>query len=207
MPRRRRPCRNRPRRSSRPAGATAKDPWPQSPVSTTYREEIHKRESAQKNYQALNVDSNGIPAWGRYQLRPDILKDIGVLDANGNWTGKLGVKDAADFLKKPLAQEKAFADAMAAYSGQLRRNGASRSVGQQIDGLKAKITITLDALISAAHRRGARRVKQYLDHQRQNGWRSNFTNLPIKMRNAFTEIETRLREFEKVRLRKPPQAP
>ena len=78
------------------AGATAKDPWPQSPVSTSFREEIHKRESAQMNYQALNVDSNGIPAWGRYQLRPGILKDIGVLDANGNWTGKLGVTRSSD---------------------------------------------------------------------------------------------------------------
>ena len=130
-----------------------------------------------------------------------------MLDANGNWTGKLGIKDGADFLKKPLAQEKALAEALATYDRQLRSKGAMRSVGQQIDGLQAKFTVTDDGLIAAAHREGAGAVNSYLRHQRKNGWKSNFSSLPPITEGVFKKVETRLREFEKVRRRKTVAAP
>ncbi len=189
------------------AGATPKDPWPQSPVSTTFREEIHKRESAQKNYQAVNRSDPTKPALGRCQLRPAILQDIGMKDAQGNWTGKYGVTSESDFLKNPLAQEKAFADALNTYLTQLRRLGALGSVGQRVNQPQATISITTDGLVAAAHREGAEKIRQYLEHQRNNGWRSNFSGLPPKQESAFEEIDKRLRGFEKVRRRKTVAAP
>jgi hypothetical protein len=189
------------------ATATAKDPWPQSPVSTTFREEIHKRESAQKNYQAVNRDNPAKPALGRYQLRPATLQDTGMKDANGNSTGKYGVASESDFLKNPLAQEKVFADALNTYQTQLRRLGALRSVGQRVNQPQATISITTDGLVAAAHREGAERVRQYLEHQRNNGWGSNFSGLPPEQERAFKEIDKRLSGFEKVQRRKTVAAP
>ena len=40
-------------------------------------------------------------ALGRYQMLPDALRAAGMLDAPGNWTGKYGIRSAAQFLASP----------------------------------------------------------------------------------------------------------
>ena len=85
-------------------------PWPQSPYSETYLDQIHKRESTVRGtgigtgYGAANGK-----ALGRYQMRPLALRDVGLRDRGGNWTGKWGIRSDLDFLRSPVAQEKAIA--------------------------------------------------------------------------------------------------
>ena len=83
------------------------------------------------------------------------LKDLGMMDAKGNWTGKHGIHDKDDFLKNPKVQGKVLAEYMKRNLDQLRANGALGDMGQKISGVKAQITVTESGLPAAAHRPGA----------------------------------------------------
>ncbi len=175
------------------------DPLPQSPVAWTYRNEIAKAEQS-TGYQ----DENPSGAWGRYQLTPIARQDIGLERRDGSLTGKYGVNTKKEFLNDPVAQEKAFADVMKRNEQQLRakKNNAVQYLGQQVDGVKAKFKISLSGLLAAAHREGARAVRQYLDHQKANKWVSNPKTFPSGPK-IFKSIETRLRVFENISHKSP----
>ena len=117
------------------------------------------------------------------------------MDKHGNWTGKYGIHSKADFLGNPKAQERALADLMAKYQTQLRNNGAKAKIGQKIEGIKAPFEVTENGLLAAAHHEGASRVRDYLEHQHRQGWRSDKATFPPAVRQRFINIETRLREF------------
>lgn len=134
------------------------------------------------------------------------LKDAEFKDRNtGQWTEKahdLGVYDKEDFLRNPYAQERALEDSTAAKDKQLERNGSKAHLGQTIEGIKGEFEITEAGLAAAAHRHGAQGTKEYLDYQKQNGWKSDFSSLPEEKQKEYKAIETRIRTFEKVPYRR-----
>ena len=150
-----------------------------------------------------NTEGGGIGALGRYQMRENALKDAGLMDKQGRWTGKHGVNSIDDFLDSPKAQERAFADFMRAKRDQLERKGAFKEAGRTYTGLKGEpITITESGLLAAGHRMGQGRVKEYLDYMRERGWRSDFGGLDPKEAARHKAVETRLREFQNTPVRR-----
>ena len=103
-----------------------------------------------------------------------------------------------DFLGNPEAQERTLADLIAEYQKQLSINGAKDNIGQRVDGILAPFKVTENGLIAAAHREGASRVRDYLEHQGDQGWQSDKATIPSAVRQKFINIETRLREFEDI---------
>lgn len=170
--------------------------WPQSPVTNEYRLKVSDRES-KHDYSAISDD--GV-ALGRYQLRPLFLIDAGFKKKNKSgqivWDPKSGITSDQDFFNDPKAQERALANGLAAMRQQLKNFGSLAKIGTEIDGKVRKIKITEAGLVAAAQRRGAPTVRDYLEHQEQNGWKSDFSMLRKKKAEAFDQIETRLRQFE-----------
>ncbi len=181
--------------------ARTDDPHPDSPLDREFRDGLAKAEqSFGKPDDGYGERTPNDGALGRYQMTEDALKDAGFKDRDtGEWTEKareLGVHKEEDFLKNPVAQEKALADSTAKKDEFLQKNGAKQHLGQKIDGIKAEFEITEAGLAAAAHREGAFAVRQYLDHQERHGWKSDFDSLPKKKREIFEHIETRMRVFQ-----------
>ena len=171
-----------------------------SPIDPKFRDEIHRRESQVGNYEEISPDGKAL---GRYQMREAALKDAGLMDKQGRWTGKHGVNSAEDFRANPQAQERAFADYLRAKRTHLEGVGAFKESGRTYTGLKGvPITITESGLLAAAHKEGQVGVKQYLDHMRERGWRSDFGGLKPGEATKFKAVETRLREFQNTPVRR-----
>jgi hypothetical protein len=204
---------------AKPAAAQKGQEKTKSPPFKTHLSEaflhtIHKQESDAKNYQAYH---KGGDAWGRYQLTEFARKQIGLQEKEGSFkkgtgrfvTGpdslaqKYGIKSMEDFLNNPAAQEEAMADYMKDNHKQLKSKGATKYIGQTIDGIKAKITITESGLLAAGHRAGAQGTLDYLNHLKKHDWKSDRSTFPPgKIGDMFLAAETRLREFEKIRYRR-----
>jgi len=168
-------------------------------VSKAFRDKLFERESrGNGGYKAKNIDADGRFALGRYQMRKPALQDAGFIDAQGNWTGKHGVNSMEDFLNKPEAQENAFGAFMKKMEGFVKHKGAFKSIGVEVDGLLDKFKITKSGLMSAAHRQGQEWVAKYLKHQKENGWKSDFSKLDQKTQTFFKRVEKSLRTFEGV---------
>jgi hypothetical protein len=164
--------------------------WPITPV---FREELWKRESQRDGYLSRNGN-----ALGAYQMTPIALKDIGWLDDNGNWTEKSGVTDDTAFLFSPLKQEIALKEFLLRNRQLLRANDFDPPIGQSVQGIKGRFTITEDGLAAAMHREGAPAVKTYLRFLAKQGWISDESKFPENSIKVFKHIETRLREFADV---------
>lgn len=149
-------------------------------------------------YGAVNGDPNVKRdfALGRYQMRSSALEATKYLDKKGEWIGKDGINSYQDFLGNPDVQEKAIKAYQGVLGTELSSNGSTKHLGQKIDGIKAEITITRSGLVAAAHRQGARKVREYLKHMKDNGWKSDFRSLDKKTRDAYLSVETRLRELQ-----------
>jgi hypothetical protein len=130
-------------------------------------------------------------ALGRYQMTPAALLAAGMIDTDGNWTGKYGIDSRAEFLAAPEAQEKALTDYLDETERQLRANGAFGFVGTSIDGVRGRLTVTRAGLIAAAHRAGAPATHRYLDQIA----RSGFTSRGLALTRQQRAFETRLRSF------------
>jgi hypothetical protein len=131
-------------------------------------------------------------ALGRYQLTPVALQAAGMMDRNGNWTGKYGIHSRAEFLANPEAQERALSGYLDDNERQLKANGAFAHIGETIvDGLKARFPVTRAGIMAAAHREGAPATKDYLTRIKAN--RLTSKGLPLKPPDR--PIETRLRTF------------
>ena len=168
-------------------------------VSKSFRDHLHERESkGSGGYKAKNVGANGKSALGRYQMLNPALQDAGMVDANGKWTGKFGVKSEEDFLNNPEAQEKAFGAFMEKMESYVKKTGAFKSIGVEIKGLKANFKISKAGLMSAAHRQGQVNVAKYLEFQKANGWKSDFSKLSPRQQGEFKSIETALRTYEHI---------
>lgn len=198
--------------------APQEDAWSASPIHADFRAALHERESQGGGNHGYETSGNG--AYGRYQMRVPALKDAGLIDRDGKWTGKHGVKSAEDFLRNPEAQEKAFADFMARTESYVGRAGLPAHVGRDIAGHKEKFRITEAGLLAAAHRQGTGMLEQYFEYQRENQWKSGkFDNIPKGVtaqiaklqsgvpnpqsaRDVLSSIETRLREFSGIPYRR-----
>lgn len=172
-----------------------RDPLPNSKVSQQWRIALHGRESKDKNYQA-NYGKGA--ALGRYQFTLIGLQDIGMKDKNGKWTGKHGIRSNQQFLDNALIQEKALVEYLDRVNVQLHGNNSMLLAGQKFQGKIAAITITEDGLMAAGHRYGAKSVRRYLAHLKNNGWVSDESGFPPKLKNNFLAVETRLRLFENI---------
>ena len=94
-------------------------------------------------------------ALGRYQMTRAGLLAAGMIDGDGDWTGKYGVHSSAQFLADHDAQEKALTDFLRETERQLHANGAFDYIGRTINGIVAPFTVTHAGLIAAAHEEGA----------------------------------------------------
>jgi len=176
-----------------------KDSYQTLGISKSFRDHLHERESkGSGGYKAKTVDASGKSALGRYQMRNPALQDAGMVDADGNWTGKFGVKSGKDFLNNPEAQEKAFGAFMEKMESYVKKTGAFKSIGVEIKGLKANFKISKAGLMSAAHRQGQVNVAKYLEFQKANGWKSDFSKLSPRQQGEFKSIETALRTYEHI---------
>jgi hypothetical protein len=100
--------------------------WERYPNSEFRARLAEAEQSAGKpNFGYGDVNSRS-GALGRYQMTPGALRAAGMIDANGNWTGKNGVYSRAGFLADPDAQEKALTDFLNDLERQLRANGRIR---------------------------------------------------------------------------------
>jgi hypothetical protein len=130
----------------------------------------------------------------------DPLADAGWRDRlTGNWTARAraaGVASDSDFLASPAAQGAALSDVMRRNEEQLRAFGATRFIGQEVPGLREDaVPVTEAGLAAAAHREGAKGVRDYREHQAAN--QPPPVSVPDQRGNLsrFIEIERRLRAF------------
>lgn len=142
-------------------------------------------------YGDVNPRSNAL---GRYQMTRLALRATGMIDAGGSWTGKYGTHSDAGFLANQEAQEKALSDYLNGIDRQLRTNGSFDYLERQIDGIRARFTVTRAGLLAAAHREGALATREYLDKLRSVGFTSNAARLTSR----DLRVETRLRTFATV---------
>lgn len=144
-----------------------KSPWLHHP-NPAMREKLAEMESSTgKPNGGYDQKSATTTALGRYQILDGALLDAGWKDTHGSWTAKAqaaGVNSDDDFLKNPEAQEQALTDVTQRNTEQLRAkaNGSYARIGSTvIDSSGNKITVTEAGLIAAAHKQGARAVKDY----------------------------------------------
>ncbi|MBT4711000.1 MAG: hypothetical protein HOB82_05685 [Alphaproteobacteria bacterium] len=144
------------------------DPYPQSRVTQEARQLLHEEESNMLGYKSRNIfrdedDPSKITpvAWGMYQFRVIAFKEVGMIDADGNWIegNNYGVTSFDEFLANPLAQEQAMEDFMISQQNQIEDYKTDDFVGESIDvvvnGEIVTISITMDGLLAAAHIEGA----------------------------------------------------
>lgn len=178
---------------------------PNEVYSGEFKDALAKRESNVDGYQSHNKTGGRLGALGRYQMRAGILQDLGVVDKNDNWLpgNKYGVTGVQDFLNDPKAQEQIFEDAVTKYAGRVKGRGATKIIGQVIDGKKSRFQLTEAGLVAAAHKQGAGGVELYLEKLKELGWRSKGIKLSNnkKENDVMLAVETRLREFGKIKLR------
>jgi hypothetical protein len=206
-----------------PAGTPAgDDPWPDSPIHPDFRALLHKWESIGGN--ASGYDAENAGAYGRYQMRRPALIDAGMMNADGSWTGRHGIRSPDDFKRNPKAQEQAFADFMRRTEGYLQAEGLTKYIDRALPGRVATFPVTESGLAAAAHRQGAGMVKAYFDFKERTNWaKSDFSTIPEADRAAvarlqtglkesdrqsaetvFSSVETRLREFSRIPYRRNP---
>lgn len=168
------------------------DPGAASPISRRFRDKIAGTESGAAGYQARHPKG----ALGRYQLTLKAFIDIGWRRKDGTWTGRFGIASDDAFLANPEAQEHALAE----YLERTRKNAVAEGVfsrlGKTIDGIVAPFEITETGIMAAAHRMGAGKLREYLEHIESTSWRSDPTTFPEgEEGEKYRAIEKRLREF------------
>ena len=163
-----------------------------------FKDEIGNRES--RGSGGYNAVSKSGRALGKYQKQEGALKDTGFMTSEGQWTGKYGVNSREDYLKNRQAQESGMDDFLKRTEKSLKTYKVNREIGRIVGGRMGNYNITKSGMLAAAHRRGARAVKEYTDHLRENNWQSNLDAiLDEKQRRKFMHIETRMREFQKIK--------
>lgn len=189
-----------PAQQSRPPAAPLRA-WIGQP-NQTWREQIAAEESRRSDGDfgyGLRGPAGGT-ALGRYQILLDPLIDADWRDRRSphGWTARArreGVASDADFLARPAAQEAALNEVMRRNEEQLVAYGVMRFLGRQMPGLRGDpVPITESGLAAAAHRQGAKTVRDDLLHRA--------ANLPpppsVDGRgdlSKFNEVERRLRAF------------
>ncbi|MDK9722300.1 MAG: hypothetical protein OEL53_14075 [Rhodospirillales bacterium] len=194
-------------------------PTEKKPVSKEFLDAIWSAEQGNRKPEERKTDeqSSSSSAQGKYQITDSGLQGIGWKDKDGNWTEKArqhGVKSDDDYKKNASAQDKAAQRYFEKKDAWLAKN-SNMYGGKEIDGIVGKFKITDAGLAAAAHRDGEGVVRDYLEHQQKNGWKSDFSKIDPKTteelaikdssgkvtrtaEDRFRAVETRLRTFEKV---------
>lgn len=110
-------------------------------------------------YTAKNPKSS---ATGKYQMMPTTLKQLGYMDAKGNWTGKRGLKSWEDFKSDPAAQEAMQIENVQDIQDRLRKTGLTELIGTTVETVNGPMEITLEGLTAAAHNAGVGGLKKWL---------------------------------------------
>ena len=133
-------------------------------------------------------------------MRVPAHKDIKMIDSQGKWTGKYGVRGEKNFLDNPRAQEAALKDLTLELEKYVWTRDLNRHVGKQIRGIRKDITVSEGGLIAAMHAEGNRTVKQYFDWLKRHDWdsRTHVDDMPRELERHFKRAETRLRLFERI---------
>ena len=174
--------------------------WEGQP-NEVWRQQIAREESNRDGGdQGYGLRNPSTGALGRYQMLRPALTDAGWWDQETRqWTATAeahGVRSDTDFLNNPAAQEEAFTAVMRSNQRQLRAYGADRYVGQRITGMDGEpLTVTESGLAAAAHREGARAVRDYLRHRAAGLPRPQSVRGRRGQLSSFNEIERRLRAF------------
>ncbi len=181
-----------------PAQAVDLRPW-ETQTNSDFRQRIAEAErSAEHARHGYGLRNPSSGALGRYQFLPIALRDIGWMDAQGQWNAQAaqhGVTDEASFLASPAAQEAAMSAYLARQEVILDRTGTLGATGTTIAGLDGRpIMLSEGAMVAAAHRRGAGMLARYIAH------RTNTPDAPLTpaQRSAFESVEHRLRAFAEV---------
>lgn len=143
---------------------------------------------------------NKIGALGRYQFTKTSLEDIGYRDHQGRWTGKNGIHSKEDFFNNPQIQEKALDEYLKKQDRYLKYVKAYDYLDVPIHGVEADFKISETGLLAAAHREGAKIVRNYLNALEKNSkgqYYMDYDKLSPEKRSTYKHIETRLRQFEK----------
>ena len=176
------------------------------PVSVDFADAIDKAEKSHGRYDIVRYDGDTPTAWGRYQFTRIGLREVGLMDRDGNWIHP-GFPTAEDFLDDPAAQDAALARLLAAHDQQIRDKGLRQYLGQEIDGIVARFPVTEAGMQAAVHRWGSGSLSLYLQHQAEHDWVSDFSGLDQKTEAKYRAIETRLRTFSELALRSRHYAP
>lgn len=185
-----------------------RDPWPQSPLTEEFRNELAARESRGRRnhgYSALIIDANRRPVLGRYQFDWGAQIELGLRSADGAWNrqNRYGARTMQEFLALPIAQERALADYVSILENQLETNGSMAYLDQRIEGVVHPFTVAMPGLVAAAHRGGARGVRNYLGYIEDRHWTSDVDRIPDRRRrDMYSAIESRLREFRGIPYRR-----
>ncbi|MBF0356487.1 MAG: peptidoglycan-binding protein [Alphaproteobacteria bacterium] len=204
------------------AGGNEKSKEP-APISPEFLDAIWSAEQGNRKpeQRTTNEVNSGSTEKGKYQINDQGLVGIGWKDDKGNWTDlakRNGVKSDADFKNDSSAQDKAAHQFFKRKEDAVRKE-ADAHRGQEIDGVVGKFKITDAGLVAAAHRDGEGVVKDYLSHQKKNGWKSDFSNIDSDVakrrdikdsmgnvtrstEDRFRAVETRIRKFENIPYRK-----
>ena len=131
------------------------------------------------------------------------------------WTGKYGVRSAREFLDNHAAQAAAFEYFVNVLDRRLGRRRVTDANNQQVrakdligltvNGVREEFMITESGLAAAMHRQGSGAVSNYLEWLNRNEMnsRGNIERIQGERRKEiFRSIETRLREFSTVPLKK-----
>ena len=154
----------------------------------------------EKSYDNWAEERTEPVALGRDQLKIISLKDVGLMEADGSWTGQWGIWSKHDFLTNRRAQNLAMTTYMENNQKYLHGGLGTLDVfdyrGQKIVGIVRTFKITPVGLMAAAHAEGHGGVRAYIKYQKKNGWVSDFDELDDKTRMRYPRIEIRLRKFE-----------
>ena len=188
--------------ASRPSASPVPRKGPRSDQpNPDFRQKVAELESSadkpNDGYGEFNHSSREL---GRYQLAPDSLVQTGWLGKTPQgeyyWTDKAkahGVNSKDEFLRNPTAQEAAMTDYLLDNDQQLRANGAKKFIGMEVAGIVGTFKISEAGLAAAAHRGGPRDVRDYLRFRRDS---PPGASIPLKLRDKYLPIETRLRLAE-----------
>ncbi len=169
------------------------------PKHRKFKALLKKRDAIQDNIGGINRDGIYL---GRYRLGLKALQNAKFINEHDQWTGRFGVTNEQEFVESPKAQAHAMEEYSLKNDAIMKTYKLYQFIGRFVESVRGRIQVTEGGLFAAAHRHGAKRVKEYFDHQVRNNWQSAFSNLEKQYQIIFGRIEKRLRDFQNTPARK-----
>ncbi len=139
---------------------------------------------------------------GRFQFRTKALIDIGMLNRQGEWTGKYGANSWRDFQNNSWAQVATLEDWVGILWGYAGDKGLTVYIDDEdpveVVGQVGKFSVSRGGMLLAMHYAGARGTRRYFDWLERNNFKSEGESFPDEYAKDFRKIEERLRDGEKM---------